>query len=184
MEKDIKMAEITPLFGDNDASTGQTLEAWVQGKADQWRTHYEQVYQKKFREYYRIWRGEHSSEDSTSSVEKSKIIPPGSMQAVEENTAEVEEATFTGRMFDLRDDEDDPEHLDIAKLRRLLDADLKKAKVQPAVSECILNAAVYGTGIGELVIDTVLDQKPAVQDAAGGSLKQVGVEITERVQVK
>ena len=66
------MAEITPLFGDDHESSGETLENWVQGKTDQWRNHYEQTYQKRFREYYRIWRGEHSSEDDSNTVEKTQ----------------------------------------------------------------------------------------------------------------
>ena len=95
--------DINPLSSDAFTS-GETLESWVQSKCDEWRNAYEDTYQSRHQEYYRIWRGESSREDDTRTSERSRIITPGSMQAVEENTAEIEEATFTGQLFDIRDD--------------------------------------------------------------------------------
>ena len=57
-EKDI--ADLSPLSSDSLA-IGETLTSWVTEKCDLWRNQYEDQYQTRFKEYYRIWRGEHSS---------------------------------------------------------------------------------------------------------------------------
>ena len=166
---------------------GETLTSWVQTKADEWRNAYEDTYQDRHQEYYRIWRGESDRNDDTRSSERSRIITPGSMQAVEENTAEIEEATFTGVLFDIRDDVNDEtkgETADIALLKKKLTEDLTKAKVQPAISTCILNAAVYGSGMAEIELVEVLEQKVATQDVMDGAATQIGVSLKERVQVR
>ena len=170
-----------PLMG------GETLTTWVQDKCDAWRNAYEEQYQSRHQEYYRIWRGESSREDDTRTSERSRIITPGSMQAVEENTAEIEEATFTGQLFDIRDDCQDVnkgETADIALLKKKLTEDLTKARVQPAISTCILNAAVYGSGMAEIELVEVIEQKVATQEIMDGAATQIGVEMKERVQVR
>jgi hypothetical protein len=178
--------DINPLSSDAFTS-GETLESWVQSKCDEWRNAYEDTYQSRHQEYYRIWRGESSREDDTRTSERSRIITPGSMQAVEENTAEIEEATFTGQLFDIRDDvmdETKGQTADIALLKKKLTEDLTRAKVQPAISTCILNAAVYGTGMAEIEMSEVIVQKVATQEIMDGAATQIGVEMEERVQVR
>ena len=175
------------LFSSEALTSGDTLESWVQGKCDDWRNAYESTYQSKHQEYYRIWRGESSRDDDTRSSERSRIITPGSMQAVEENTAEIEEATFTGALFDIRDDvmdETKGQTADIALLKKKLTEDLTRAKVQPAISTCILNAAVYGSGMAEIEMSEVVVQKVAKQEIMDGAATQIGVEMQERVQVR
>jgi hypothetical protein len=56
--------------------------------------------------------------------------------------------------------------------------------VRKAVAECLINSAVFGTGIGEIIIEEMKDMAPATQPIMGGELQAVGVNITERVAVK
>jgi hypothetical protein len=161
------------------------IEDWVINKADEWRDHYEANYEQKFDEYYRLWRGIWAAEDKTRDSERSRLISPALQQAVESSVAEVEEATFgRGKWFDIRDDRNDKDPQDIAYLREQLTEDFHFTKTRKAVAECLLNAAVFGTGIGEIVIEEVKEMKPATQPLMDGAMEAVGVNITDRVVVK
>ncbi len=132
----------------------QTVTDWVINKCDSWRNHYESNYAENHEEYYRLWRGIWSGEDSLRQSERSKIISPALQQAVESSVAEVEEATFgRGKWFDIKDDLQDQNPTDIQLLRNQLTEDFTFTKTRKSVAECILNAAVFGTGIGELVLE-------------------------------
>lgn len=160
-----------------------TLESWVMSHVDQWRDHYEVNYDQKHDEYYRLWRGIWAAEDKTRDTERSKIISPALQQAVESSVAEVEEATFgRGRWFDIEDD--DPDNEDIAYLREKLLQDFKKTKTRKAVAECLINAAVFGTGIAEIVIEEEHQMTPGSQPIMEGGLQAVGVNIENRVMCK
>ena len=166
-------------------SQEQHLEDWVIQKCDGWRDHYEANYSKKFEEYYRLWRGQWSAEDKTRATERSQIISPALQQAVESSVAELEEATFgRGKFFDIKDDIHDQNPEDIAMLRQHLDEDFKKNKVRKGVAECLINAAVFGTGIAEIVLEEEKEMQPATQPVMGGELQAVGVNIIDRTCVK
>ena len=170
---------------DYDKFADQKVEAWVMDKVDQWRDHYSANYEQKFDEYYRLWRGVWAAEDKTRESERSRLISPALQQAVESSVAEVEEATFgRGKWFDIRDDRNDKDSRDVAYLREQLSEDFQFTKTRKAVAECILNAAVYGTGVGELVLEEVKEMKPATQPIMDGALTAVGVNISDRVVVK
>ena len=163
----------------------QKVEAWVMDKVEQWRDHYSANYEQKFDEYYRLWRGIWSGEDKTRESERSRLISPALQQAVESSVAEVEEATFgRGKWFDIRDDRNDKDPSDVAYLREQLSEDFSFTKTRKAVAECILNAAVYGTAVGELVLEEVKEMKPATQPLMDGAMQAVGVNISDRVVVK
>ena len=163
----------------------QTLADFVMGKAEEWREHYDSNYRTKHEEYYRIWRGIWAASDKTRESERSRIISPASQQAVESSVAEVEEATFgRGRWFDIKDDTDDNESQDIGILKNKLYEEFQRRKVRRSVSEALINAAVYGTGIGEVVLETVKDMAPATQPVMDGQLQAVGVNITDRTVVR
>ena len=163
----------------------QTVEGWVMDKCDQWRDHYESNYQEKHEEYYRLWRGIWSREDSMRDSERSKIISPALQQAVESSVAEVEEATFgRGKFFDIEDDFQDSQKQDIQVMRTQLLEDMKFTKARKNVAECILNSAVFGTGIGELVLEETKEMVPATQPIMDGALQAVGVESKDRFVVK
>jgi len=174
------------MLEDNDNfATEQHLENWVIQKCDDWRDHFSANYQENFDEYYRLWRGIWSAEDRARSTERSKIISPALQQAVESSVAELEEATFgRGKFFDIKDDVRDQNPEDIAALRGYLEEDFAKNKVRKSVAECLINAAVFGTGIAEIVLEEVKEMKPASQPVMGGELTAVGVTITDRTCVK
>ena len=163
----------------------QSVEDWVMAKCETWRDHYEANYAQKFDEYYRLWRGIWSSGDMERKSERSRIISPALQQAVESSVAEIEEATFgRGRFFDVTDDIGDRERQDISFLRNKLHEDFDKAQVRKAVGECLINSAVYGTGVAEVVLEEVREMAPATQPVMGGDLQAVGVNIKDRTMVK
>jgi hypothetical protein len=163
----------------------ESLEDWVMYNCNKWRDHYEANYSEKFDEYYRLWRGIWASEDKTRDSERSRIIAPALQQAVESSVAELEEATFgRGKWFDISDDRNDPDASDIAYLRNQLHEDFNKTKIRKAVAECLINAAVFGTGVAEIVISEEKEMSPATQPIMDGDLTAVGVNIRDRVVVK
>jgi hypothetical protein len=163
----------------------QRLEDWVDSKCTDWRDYFEANYSQKFDEYYRLWRGQWSAEDKTRQSERSKIISPALQQAVESSVAELEEATFgRGKWFDIKDDQGDTEKMDIQVLRNGLESDFARNKIRKNVAECLINAAVFGTGIAEIELTTEKEMKPATQPVMGGELMAVGVNITDRTCVK
>ena len=149
---------------ENQTIDPTSLESWVMNKCDQWRDHYEGNYKEKFDEYYRLWRGQWAAEDSMRQSERSRIISPALQQAVESAVAEVEEATFgRGKWFDIQDDVQDNQSADIMVLRNNLDEDFKFVSARKAIAECIINAAVFGTGMAEIVADEEIELIPATQ---------------------
>jgi len=173
------------LEGADNFTLEQDLEGWVMEKCDGWRDHYEANYSERFDEYYRLWRGQWSSQDQTRQSERSKIISPALQQAVESSVAELEEATFgRGKWFDIKDDVRDQNPADIAALRGYLEEDFAKNKVRKSVAECLINAAVFGTGIAEVVLEEEKEMAPATQPVMGGELQAVGVSIKDRTCVK
>lgn len=170
---------------ENQFGIEETLESWVINKCDDWRDHFESNYEQKFEEYYRLWRGIWSGADRNRESERSKIISPALQQAVESSVAEIEEATFgRGKFFDMKDDMLDQEKQDIVYLREKLLADFKKNKVRKAVGECLINSAVFGTGIAEIVLEEQKEMRPAAQPIMEGQLQAVGVEIADRTVCK
>jgi len=162
-----------------------SLEAWVIDKCDSWRDHYESNYQEKFDEYYRLWRGIWSAEDTMRASERSRIISPALQQAVESSVAEVEEATFgRGKWFDIKDDFADEQPQDMQFLRTQLTEDMQFANARKAIAECLINSAVFGTGIGELVLEEVNELRPATQPILDGEMQAVGVTEAPRTLVK
>ena len=176
---------MTELFEQDPLMIEETIEDWVITKCDDWRDHYESNYEARFDEYYRLWRGIWDPADSERKSERSRIIAPALQQAVESNVAELEEATFgRGKWFDIADNMGDTERQDVLFLRNKLTEDFEDCKVRKAVAECLINAAVFGTGVGEIVIEEMKEMAPATQPIMGGDLTAVGVNITERVKVK
>ena len=163
----------------------ESLEEWVMTKCENWRDYYESNYEERFEEYYRLWRGHWDPNDSQRASERSRIISPALQQAVESNVAELEEATFgRGKFFDITDDVNDKERQDITYLRKKLTEDFEACKIRKAVAECLINAAVFGTGVGEVVLEEIKEMAPATQPIMDGQLTAVGVNVKDRVVVK
>lgn len=163
---------------------GDTVESFVETKCRRWREHYESKYQEKFKEYYRLWRGQWDASDKTRKSERSRIIAPALQQAVESNVAELEEATFgRGRWFDIKDDYADEQKQDIEQFKRLIEEEFEKNGIRKAIGETLINAAVFGTGIAEVVLggrkDAVVKTEPKSETE-----EYVGVEVEDRVTVE
>ena len=162
----------------------ETIEAWVQGKVDSWREDYDDRYADDHRAYYRQWRGV-TDEDNVSS-KRSRFRSPATAQAVEESCAEVD-MSMHPVLFDIQDDYVDRqsgEAQDIMLLRNLLNEDVAAAKIQPAISESILIAAIYGSVVAEVELAESVTQKVATRPVMDGAAVQIGVEMKERVQVR
>jgi len=173
------------MIDDDDNIHSQTLESWVINKCEQWRDHYESNYAEVHDEYYRIWRGIWDKSDTMRDSERSRLISPATQQAVESSVAEIEEATFgRGKFFDIKDDLQDPNPNDISFLRNQLEEDMHFAKTRSSVAECLINAAVFGTGIGELVLEEVKELRPATQPAPEMDMTAVGVMEQDRFLVR
>ena len=169
----------------NDASyESDTLESWIIAKCEKWREHYNSNYETKFEEYYRLWRGIYASEDKTRASERSEIISPALQQAVESSVAEIEEATFgRGDFFTMRDNMQDEDTSDIVYLRKKLNEDFRKHRIRQQVGECLINSAVFGTGVAEIVMDMDKELAPTAKPMQG-NMQVVGVSETERLVVK
>lgn len=162
---------------ENFDDLSNTLEGWVVHKCSQWRDHFESNYQDKFDEYYRLWRGIWASEDSLRMSERSRLISPALQQAVESAVAEVEEATFgRGKWFDIKDDFQDPQKVDVQFIRNQLYEDLTFVSARKSIAECLVNSAVFGTGIGEIIAEETTEFTPATRPVMDGAMQAVGVE--------
>ena len=163
----------------------QSLIDFVMTKVNDWGDYYENNYAKKHEEYYRLWRGIWNASDATRKAERSQIIAPALQQAVESNVAEIEEATFgRGKYFDIKDNLGDSETEDIQFLRNKLHEDFERTRIRRDMSECLINAAVYGNGIAEVVLEEINEMKPATEKVMGGAMEAVGVNISKRTVVR
>jgi hypothetical protein len=164
--------------------TEESLGEWVWNKNCEWERDYSSNYEKQFKEYYRLWRGIWAPDDRQRDSERSKLISPALQQAVESNVAEIEEATFgRGQWLDLRDETTQDPGAPM-KTRDQLLKDFEYCQIRKSVGEVLINAAVFGTGIGELVLETVEVEKMATRPVMDGQLQSYGVEFEERTVVR
>lgn len=170
---------------ETDLDIETTLQSWVIDKCESWRQHYDDNYRDRHEEYYRLWRGQWAKQDTMRDSERSRIITPALQQAVESSVAEVEEATFgRGRWFDIKDDYQDQEGLDVEFTKNQLYEDMQFARMRSCVSEVLINAAVFGTGIGELYLSEQKERTPSTQPSEQPGIDAVGVTERDRFVVK
>ena len=152
----------------NQENKYQALASWLNYRLEGWRTHRNINYIPMWDEYYRLWRGIWSAEDKTRQMERSRLIAPALQQAVESSVAELEEATFgRGKWFDIKDDMLDQDPSDAEYVRNLLQEDLEKTGVKDSICEVFLNGAIYGTGIGKIVVKQTIERAPSEQPIDG-----------------
>ena len=186
---------------------------WIETLTLEWRNHYEGNYEDKHDEFYRLWRGIWAENDKTRQSERSKIIAPALQQAVESAVAEIETASFSQAfMFDIEENQTpppspqgqqpmtgpqmpmpgmggaQPTKAESIAVRDQLHKDLDRANYRAAIGEILINAAVYGTGIGELVIEDSKEYVPSTKPLEGmpeeASLVEYGVEEKTRPIIK
>jgi hypothetical protein len=170
---------------DTDFISYNALATWVMDRVEQWRTHRDTNYQEKWEEYYRLWRGVYDPGDKTRDSENSKLISPALQQAIEATVAELEEATFgSEQWFDIRDDMMDQTPGDVSYLRKILKEDLEKEGVKEAIAEIFLNGAIYGTGIGKILVEEKTEFYPTQQPIPGTMATQTVVQEVPYICVK
>lgn len=177
--------DVQELFESGSSDPSVELAEWVIHKRDNWKDDYESNYESKHDEYYRLWRAQWDPADKQRDSERSRIIAPALQQAVESSVAEMEEATFgRGKFFDLRDDVGDQTPGDVEKIKNKLMEDFDSQKIRKDVSECLINAAVFGTGIGEIVLEEVTEIRPATRPVMDGAMRAFGTETVDRLVVR
>lgn len=163
-------------------SKDQQIVSWVTNRCLMWRNQRDENYLEQWKEYERLWRGLWAGEDRTRDSERSKIVTPALQQAIENSVAEIEEAIF-GRgekFFDIVDDTNDQEKLDIEAVKKQMYDDFKNAKVRKSISDVVLMGAIYGTGVGEIVISEKTILKPATRPIPEMGVAAIGVEEVPR----
>jgi hypothetical protein len=167
-------------------NTNNQLASWVLDQCEEWRNHRDTNYLEDWLSYERLWRGIWSGEDQQRSSERAKIVTPALQQAIETHVAEIEEAVF-GRgekFFDITDDLTDQQKVDIEAVKNQMTEDFKKDRVRKSISDVILLSAVYGTGIGEIILEEKTELAPAMRPIVEMGLTAVGVEEKQRFCIK
>ena len=161
------------------------LVDWINDSVTEWRDHRDQNYLSDWKEYERLWRGMWAAEDTTRASERSRITSPALQQAIENHTAEIEEAVFGqgDYLFDIEDDMGDNDPSDVEYMKNYMKECFKKNKVRKAVGDVILLASIYGTGIGEITIKKTTELVPATRPLEGLNVSAIGVEEVEKVRV-
>jgi hypothetical protein len=183
MAEELKQNEfVEPTQADKD------LVAFVVDHCDRWRDYRDSNYLQNWTEYERIFRGEWALEDSTRESERSRLITPGSQQAVETRHAEIIEAIFgQGEYFDIKDDiqDIDGNPMDVGKLREQLMEDFSKDKVRKSIDQIVLMGEIYGSGIGEIIVKTEKEYYPATQRIPNETTQAaIGVMEKDRISVR
>jgi hypothetical protein len=94
------------------------------------------------------------------------------------------EAIFgQGEFFDIADDTNDKQGLDVEKLKNQLNDDFKQDKIRKSIDQIALLAEIYGTGIGEIVTSSVKQYKPMTVPMGGGQAAY-GAGEKQRTSVK
>jgi len=152
------------------------LIQYVLAHCDQWRTHRDSNYLLDWKEYERMFRGIWAAEDKARDSERSRIVTPAMQQAIESKQAEISEAVFgRGEFFDIEDDIADQDKSDINLVRNQMHEDFKFSKIKKAIDDVILLAEIYGTGIGEIVVEEKTVMSPATQPIPGATVAAIGV---------
>lgn len=166
------------------SSPESMLVSWVLDRIEPWRDYRDQNFKDKWDEYYRIWRGVWSPSDKSRGSERSRLISPATAQAIEVATAEIEEAVFgKGKWFDVNDDKLDQQPQDAYLAKALLEEDFEEAKIENSMSEVFLMGALYGTGIGKIVIESVID-KSMVGERVSDTVFSANAVSKERILVR
>ena len=164
------------------------LVSFVVDHCDRWRDYRDSNYLDAWTEYERIFRGEWAEQDATRESERSRLITPGTQQAVETRHAEIMEAIFgQGEYFDIKDDIQDLDGnpLDVGKLREQLMEDFAKDKVRKSIDQAVLMGEIYGIGIGEIIVKTEKEFYPATQPIMGMPTQAaIGVMEKDRISVR
>jgi hypothetical protein len=161
------------------------LVDWVMEYVEDWRNHRDTNYLTDWKEFERLWRGEWAAEDRLRDSERSRITSPALQQAIENHTADIEEAVFGqgDHLFDIDDDMMDKDPRDVEYLKAYMKEKFKKNKIRKSVGDITLLASIYGTGIGEITTKKIKELVPATRQMPEVDAVAVGVEERETVVI-
>lgn len=163
----------------------KALIAFVVDHTDRWREYRNQNFMDEWLKYERIFRGQWKEDDKTRSSERSRVVSPTTQQAIETRHAEIMEAIFgQGEYFDISDDLNDQNGaVDVEKLKRQLMEDFRQDKIRKSIDQITLLGEIYGTGIGEIVVEQVKQFVP-MQVPIDQTQMAYGTGEKERVSVR
>jgi len=137
--------------GQRPATIGLPIVSWIMNVVSNSRQSRDNAYKARWDAYERTFRGFYRELDKTREGERSKLIAPALLQAIDSTAATIEDAIFSrAQWFDAIDDVNDQERDDVEQMRLRLVEDFDLAGVPDAISKIILNGCLYGTGIGKL----------------------------------
>ena len=148
------MSDLRTAEGRITSRKTEHLSEYVVGLVERWERQRDVNYKDDWDEYYRLWKGEWSAQDRDRDSERCKAIMPAISQAVDSAVSEVEEAIFgQERWFDIDSDNPNTQQDEGGPGRTMADNLLYDLRnVKSAISETVLLAAIYGTGIAKIVI--------------------------------
>jgi hypothetical protein len=159
------------------------LTAWVVAKTDTWRDWRRANYEPQWDEYERHWRAIYDPQDKQRKSERSKLMTPALSEAVENCVAEIEEGVFgRGDFFDFKaeatDDDTRRRALDANKTNLKEDLGRDDADFVSNTGEALINGAVYGSGIGEIVMVNHVEREivPEIDPLSGKVLGATTIE--------
>lgn len=151
---------------------GNELTSWIMEKVTKWEAHRDSSKSKKWAEYWRMWRGQWAVDDKNRDSERSRLIAPALAQAIEMTVSEIDEAVFSREVwFDVTDDLQDKEREDALIARDQLLEDLERVNAHDQISEAVLNAAIFGTGIVKISPFVGVEEK-SLRDSITKALKR------------
>ena len=151
---------------------------------NEWRNNRDVNYLKTWEEYERMFRGIWDLADQSRDSERSRLVTPALQQAIEAKQAEISEAVFgRGDFFDIEDDLNDQDPSDIELVRRQMHEDFQFSRIKKSVDDIILLAEMYGTGIGEIVIEEQVVMSPDTQPIPGTGMAAIGVQEKKQFMV-
>lgn len=159
---------------EHERSPDAELVAWVVGRATEWRSHRVANYDAAWDRYERLFRGLWSGQERERKSERVRFVSPALAEAVENSVAEIEEAVFgRGDFFDFRPERQDSdiEKRALEHNKQALKEDLARNGFTLEISEILINAAVYGLGVGEIVLEDRMQREIVPQETPEGALE-------------
>ena len=178
-KKKLEQFEETPV-----TEADKDVIEFVRTHCDEWRNNRDVNYLRTWEEYERMFRGIWDLADKERDSERSRLVTPALQQAIEAKQAEIAEAVFgRGDFFDISDDMQDQNPADIELVRRQMHEDFQFSRVKKSIDDIILLAEMYGTGIGEIVVEEKTVMSPATQPIEGSGMAAIGVEEKKQFMV-
>ena len=170
---------------DTVTEADKELVAFVVDHTDRWREWRDTNYMIKWDEYERLYYGIWADEDKTRETERARIVTPAIRQAVDNKVAEtIEGLSANGKFFDIEDDAQDQQNsMDVEMTKTQLHEDMKKDKYNKEINRMVKTGEIFGTGIAEIKIKSVLETRPAMRPIPGSMTAAVGVEEVDRTSV-